>query len=229
MFDLLKDPEAAADITAMPLDYYDVDAAVLYNDLSTPYFAAGFDLEMREGRGPRRAQPDRAAGGRRPADAVRPAAGAGLQPRPDPAAGEAARRAGARLRRARRSRCAPTSSPAALPRPGGAEDVHVERDGGVEPAGRLLGRAHGGVRIAQHEAGAGAVQVFDSWAGALSPETTRSSCSRTCARSSSAWRRRACRASTSSTATPRCCRSSRGRAATPSAWTGACPSTRRGS
>lgn len=52
MFDLLKDPEAAADITAMPLEYYDVDAAVLYNDLSTPYFAAGFDLEMMKGIGP---------------------------------------------------------------------------------------------------------------------------------------------------------------------------------
>lgn len=52
MFDLLKDPQAAADITAMPLEYYDVDAAVLYNDLSTPYFAAGFDLEMVKGVGP---------------------------------------------------------------------------------------------------------------------------------------------------------------------------------
>jgi uroporphyrinogen decarboxylase len=52
MFDLLKDPAAAADITAMPLEYYDVDAAVLYNDLSTPYFAAGFDLEMVKGVGP---------------------------------------------------------------------------------------------------------------------------------------------------------------------------------
>lgn len=52
MFDLLKDPAAAADITAMPLEYYPVDAAVLYNDLSTPYFAAGFDLEMVKGVGP---------------------------------------------------------------------------------------------------------------------------------------------------------------------------------
>lgn len=52
MFDLLKDPVAAAEITAMPLEYYDVDAAVLYNDLSTPYFGAGFDVEMRKGVGP---------------------------------------------------------------------------------------------------------------------------------------------------------------------------------
>lgn len=52
MFDLLRDARAAAEITALPLEYYDVDAAVLYNDLSTPYFAAGFDLEMRKGVGP---------------------------------------------------------------------------------------------------------------------------------------------------------------------------------
>jgi uroporphyrinogen decarboxylase len=52
MFDLLRDPEAAAAITAMPLEYYDVDAAVLYNDLSTPYFGAGFDVEMVPGVGP---------------------------------------------------------------------------------------------------------------------------------------------------------------------------------
>jgi uroporphyrinogen decarboxylase len=52
MFDLLRDPGAAADITALPLEYYDVDAAVLYNDLSTPYFPAGFDVEMRKGVGP---------------------------------------------------------------------------------------------------------------------------------------------------------------------------------
>src|SRR3954466_8759768 len=52
MFDILRDPPAAAEITRMPLDYYSVDAAVLYNDLSTPYFAAGFDVEMRKGVGP---------------------------------------------------------------------------------------------------------------------------------------------------------------------------------
>lgn len=52
MFDLLRDPAAAAEVTMLPLEYYDVDGAVLYNDLSTPYFAAGFDLEMRRGVGP---------------------------------------------------------------------------------------------------------------------------------------------------------------------------------
>ncbi|MGH7443790.1 MAG: uroporphyrinogen decarboxylase [Longimicrobiales bacterium] len=52
MFEILRDPRRAAEITMMPLDYFPVDAAVLYNDLSTPYFGAGFDVEMRPGIGP---------------------------------------------------------------------------------------------------------------------------------------------------------------------------------
>jgi uroporphyrinogen decarboxylase len=52
MFALLRDPPAAAEITAMPLDYFNVDAAVLYNDLVTPFFGAGIDLHMEVGVGP---------------------------------------------------------------------------------------------------------------------------------------------------------------------------------
>ena len=37
MFDILRDPPAAAEITALPLEYFEVDACVLYNDLSTPW------------------------------------------------------------------------------------------------------------------------------------------------------------------------------------------------
>jgi uroporphyrinogen decarboxylase len=59
MFALLRDPAAAAEITALPLEYFPVDAAVLYNDLSTPYFSAGFDVEMRPGVGPVVANPIR--------------------------------------------------------------------------------------------------------------------------------------------------------------------------
>ena len=52
MISILNDPEAAAEITAMPLDYFAVDGAVLYNDLVTPFIAAGMQLEMRPGIGP---------------------------------------------------------------------------------------------------------------------------------------------------------------------------------
>jgi peptide/nickel transport system substrate-binding protein len=36
----------------MPLDYYPLASAVLYNDLATPYLSAGFQLELRKGVGP---------------------------------------------------------------------------------------------------------------------------------------------------------------------------------
>lgn len=52
MFEILRDPEAAAEITTLPLEYFPVDACVLYNDLSTPFFGAGFNVEMRPGTGP---------------------------------------------------------------------------------------------------------------------------------------------------------------------------------
>ncbi len=52
MFEILRDPPAAAEITMLPLEYFPVDACVLYNDLSTPFLAAGFQVEMRPGVGP---------------------------------------------------------------------------------------------------------------------------------------------------------------------------------
>lgn len=52
MLEVLRDPVAAAEITALPLDHYSVDACVLFNDLSTPFVGAGFGVEMRPGIGP---------------------------------------------------------------------------------------------------------------------------------------------------------------------------------
>src|SRR5690606_14989460 len=52
MFEILRDPPAAAAITTLPLEYFPVHAYVLYNDLSTPLFAAGLNVEMRPGVGP---------------------------------------------------------------------------------------------------------------------------------------------------------------------------------
>lgn len=51
-FDVLRDPEMSAEITALPLDYFPVDAAVLYNDLATPFLGAGLELRLEKGVGP---------------------------------------------------------------------------------------------------------------------------------------------------------------------------------
>jgi uroporphyrinogen decarboxylase len=170
MFDLLKDPEAAADITAMPLDYYDVDAAVLYNDLSTPYFAAGFDLEMRKGVGPVVHNPIEG-----PADVDRMTP---FDPRTEldynldqirllvkrldvPVLGFVG---------------APFTLCSYLVAGGRSRDLaelktfmYTETEAWHRLAG-FWAEHMGEFAVAQHEAGAGAVQVFDSWAGALGPD-----------------------------------------------------------
>ena len=61
MFETLRDPEAAAEITILPLKYYPVDAAILFNDLVTPFFPAGFDVELVAGVGPVVQEPIRSA------------------------------------------------------------------------------------------------------------------------------------------------------------------------
>lgn len=169
MFDILKDPEAAAEITAMPLDYYPVDACVLYNDLSTPYFGAGFDVEMRAGVGPV-VTPQIAS----PADVDRLVAHDPretmpwildqirlLVPRlPVPILGFVGAPftmvsyliAGPKTRNLDQAKAFMWQHPEAWDRLMDFWAEHLADFG-----------------IAQYEAGATVVQVFDSWAGALSP------------------------------------------------------------
>jgi uroporphyrinogen decarboxylase len=170
MFDLLKDPEAAAAITAMPLDYYDVDAAVLYNDLSTPYFAAGFDVEMRKGVGPVVHNPIE-----RPEDVER------LTPF-DPRVALDYNLDQIRLLVAQLDVPvlgfvgAPFTLCSYLISGRRSRDLaEIKTFMWSEPQAwhRLAdfwARHMADFAIAQHEAGAGAVQIFDSWAGSLAPE-----------------------------------------------------------
>jgi uroporphyrinogen decarboxylase len=170
MFDLLQDPEAAAAITLMPLEYYSVDAAVLYNDLSTPYFGAGFQVEMVKGVGPVVHNPIHG-----PADVDRMTP---FDPRQTldynldqirllvkrldvPVLGFVG---------------APFTLCSYLMAGGRSRDlVELKSFMYRETAAwhRLAGfwaEHMAEFAVAQHEAGAGAVQVFDSWAGALSPQ-----------------------------------------------------------
>jgi uroporphyrinogen decarboxylase len=172
MFELLRDPAAAADITALPLEYYPVDAAVLYNDLSTPYFAAGFDVEMRAGVGPVVTNPIRSPGDvRRLADfdprteldfnmeQIRL-----LVPRLDvPVLGFVG---------------APFTLCSYLFGERSRELSQIKRfmwrhEEAWHHLAGYWARHMAEFGIAQHEAGAAAVQVFDSWAGALGVEDYR--------------------------------------------------------
>ncbi|HEX6939544.1 MAG TPA: uroporphyrinogen decarboxylase [Longimicrobiales bacterium] len=172
MFEIIREPERAAEITAMPLEYYPVDACVLYNDLSTPFFGAGLEVTLVPGVGPVVDRPIERA-----ADVDR------LEPFDARAAFpyiyEQIRILVARLDVPVIAFVgAPFTLCSYLLRPAGGKSREVEGLKAFmfrEPDAwsRLAGYwAHhlAEFGIAQHEAGAAAVQVFDSWAGALSPQ-----------------------------------------------------------
>jgi uroporphyrinogen decarboxylase len=174
-FDVLRDPEASAAITAMPLDYYPLDAAVLYNDLATPFLAAGFQLELRKGVGPVVDRPIRTA---KDVDALPP-----FDSR------EALKFNLDAIRILVEQIDVPVLGFVGAPftlcsylieGPRSRDLSELKRFMWEQPAAWAKLAAYWADHladfcIAQHEAGAAAVQVFDSWAGALSVEDYRES------------------------------------------------------
>jgi uroporphyrinogen decarboxylase len=169
MFDILRQPEVAAEVTSMPLEYFPVDACVLYNDLSTPFFGAGFDVEMRAGVGPvvdwrietpadvdRLTPYDPAESMSYILDQIRLLVGRlevpvlGFVGAPFTLASYLI--AGPRTRNLDEAKVFAWRHPEAWDRLAGYWADHMAR-----------------FAVAQAEAGAAAVQVFDSWAGSLSP------------------------------------------------------------
>jgi uroporphyrinogen decarboxylase len=173
MFDLIRDPGAAAEITALPLEHYPVDACVLYNDLSTPFFGAGLEVEMVSGVGP---VVDRPVETPDDVDRLRR-----YEPR------EAMGFVMEQIRILRSRLDVPVIGFVGAPLTLCSYLVHGPRSRRLEKTKAFMwGEPEGWERlagfwaeqqaefaVAQHEAGAGAVQVFDSWAGALSPTDYR--------------------------------------------------------
>ncbi|MGQ0816000.1 MAG: uroporphyrinogen decarboxylase [Gemmatimonadota bacterium] len=170
MFAILREPAAAAQITAMPLDYFPVDAAVLYNDLVTPFMAAGLNLEMQPGTGPVVNDPIET-----PADIDR------LQPfDPRVALGYIMDQ----IRILTKQLDVPVLGFVGAPFTLCSYLIRGSRSKQQEEIKAFIYREPaawnrlasfwaehlGEFGIAQHEAGAAAVQVFDSWAGSLSLE-----------------------------------------------------------
>jgi uroporphyrinogen decarboxylase len=60
-FEVANQPELCAEVTLQPVRRHDVDAAVMFADIMTPVVAMGVDLELVEGVGPVIAEPIRAA------------------------------------------------------------------------------------------------------------------------------------------------------------------------
>ncbi len=172
-FEVLRDPEASAEITALPLDYFPLDAAVLYNDLATPFLAAGFRLELRKGVGPVVDRPIRSAADVR---ALAP-----FEPRDALAFNlDAIRILVERLEvpvlgfvGAPYTLCSYlVDSPRARTLSGLKRFIWEQPDAWAALAGYWADHL-AEFSIAQHEAGAAVIQVFDSWAGSLSVEDYR--------------------------------------------------------
>src|SRR4051812_3418683 len=232
MLQACQDPDLVTEITLQPVRRHGVDAAILFSDIVLPLVVAGVDIEIKPGIGPVVASPVRTI------DDV--AALPPLEPDRLDFLATAVRRLVAELGRT------PLIGFAGAPFTlatylieGGPSKEHARTKAFMyaEPEAwqRLLERlavsAATFLRV-QVEAGASAVQLFDSWAGVLSPvdygtpglphspaafdglaapgcsppSTTAPGCCRTPARRSTGSLRRGSRRSTSAWAPASCCR-----------------------
>jgi uroporphyrinogen decarboxylase len=167
---MCRDPGLVAEITLQPLRRMDLDAAILFSDIMVPVAAMGAEVRIEEGVGPVVTNPIRVA-----ADLghLRP-----LDPEADvPFVLEAIRLVGRELRVPLIGFAGAPFTLASYLVEGGPSRNHERTKalmhGAPDSWSRLmslLGAAVLAYLIAQVGAGVQAVQVFDSWAGALDPD-----------------------------------------------------------
>ncbi len=173
MLDSCTRPDLITEITLQPLRRYDVDAAILFSDIVVPLRAIGIDVDIKPGIGPVVASPVRT-----PADVerLRP-----LEPGDVPYVTEAVQMLVAEL--GERPLIGFAGGPFTLASylvEGGPSKNHdltkALMYGRPDLWHALLGRL-AGITISflqiQVEAGASAIQLFDSWVGAVSPDDYR--------------------------------------------------------
>ncbi|CAN5626748.1 uroporphyrinogen decarboxylase [soil metagenome] len=175
MLDACTRPDLVLEITMQPVRRYGVDAAVLFSDIVVPLKAVGVDLDIVPGVGPVIANPIRSAAD---LDALRP-----LEPDDVASVAEAVRALVGELGDVPLIGFAGAPFTLASYLVEGGPSKNQERTralmyGEPELWAALLDRL-GGIAAAflrmQIEAGASAVQLFDSWAGSLTAEDYRSS------------------------------------------------------
>jgi uroporphyrinogen decarboxylase len=172
MLDSIRTPAIAAEITLQPINAFDLDAAIIFADILTPLIGMGITLDFIKGEGPQIENPIRS---RQDIDRLTtPPTEEAL-----PFALEAVRLATAEL------------TPRGIPLIGfagapftlasyaieGGGSKNYERTKGLmydDPASWAalmdkLGTVISSLLMKQVEASASALQLFDSWAGALSP------------------------------------------------------------
>ncbi|MBX6366083.1 MAG: uroporphyrinogen decarboxylase, partial [Gemmatimonadetes bacterium] len=175
LLEICAQPELAAEVTLQPVRAFDVDAAILFADILLPLVPMGFELEFAAGEGPVIHNPVRS---RADVDRLRP-----VEPR------EALAPVLEAVRLVRREldgqvpligfAGAPFTLASYLIQGGSArEAAEAKKLMYAEPATwhALMNRLATVVAdylVAQIEAGAQAVQLFDSWVGALAPDDYR--------------------------------------------------------
>ncbi|WP_427893921.1 uroporphyrinogen decarboxylase [Kribbella sp. GL6] len=169
MLEALTRPDLVVEITLQPVRRYGVDAAIFYSDIVAPLKSAGFDIDIKPGVGPVVADPIRDAEG---VGRVRP-----VTPADVPYTTEAVQQLVSELGGTPLIGFAgaPFTVASYLVEGGPSKDfaktkAMMHRDPALwhSLAERLADVAIAYLAI-QVEAGASAVQLFDSWAGGLSP------------------------------------------------------------
>ena len=173
ILDAIADADRAAEITLQPVRRYGVDAAILFSDIVVPAHAVGFGVDVVPGTGPVVEHPFSARGD---LDRLRP-----LDPVSDtPYVIDAVRRAVETLEVPLIGFAGAPFTVASYLVEGGPSRHHARTKALMvgdkalwhELMDRLADLAIASL-LAQVEAGAAAVQLFDSWAGALSPDQYR--------------------------------------------------------
>ena len=173
ILDAVRDPAVVAEITLQPVRRYGVDAAILFSDIMVPVSAIGFGVDIRPGIGPVTERPFATAAD---LERLRP-----LEPAEDtPWTAEAIRILVKELHIPLIGFAGGPFTLASYLVEGGPSRDHTKTKslmyGAPDLWDRLVQRL-ADLSLAtlrdQVEAGAQAVQVFDSWAGALSPADYR--------------------------------------------------------
>ncbi|MBV8159673.1 MAG: uroporphyrinogen decarboxylase [Acidimicrobiia bacterium] len=168
-FDITRTPELAAEVTMQPVRRLGVDAAILFSDIVVPLKAVGVDVELKAGVGPVIAEPFRTVAD---LDRLRP-----LEPDDISYVAETVRAVVGELPVPLIGFAGAPFTLASYLVEGGPSRtyahtkalMYTEPETWAELLSALADITAAFLRV-QIEAGAAAVQVFDSWAGALSPD-----------------------------------------------------------
>jgi uroporphyrinogen decarboxylase len=167
-FELIRSAELTAEVTLQPVRRLGVDAAILFSDIVTPLVAIGVDVEMRAGVGPVFAEPFRTEAD---LDRLRP-----LEPQDLAPVLEAVRILVGELKVPLIGFAGAPFTMASYLVEGGPSRDYARTKAlmlGDPPLWRRLLERLADLALAslraQVGAGAAAVQLFDSWAGALGP------------------------------------------------------------